>query len=154
MQKKDFRLLLYIVIVTFIVGNLFSFTIIKNMSIYESLNKPFTVPMIVFPIVWTVLYLLMSYSLYRVIRFNNKNIESSLIIYMLNLVFNSVWTLIYFGLFKYLFAFIWILMLIVIVIIMIANFYKKDKLAGIINIPYLLWLIFAAYLNYSIYLLN
>ncbi len=154
MKKIDFKLLLYIIGVTFLVGNLFAFTIIKNMDIYRSLNKPFEVPMIVFPIVWSILYILMSYSLYRVIKGDSFDIEKSLIIYILNLIFNSVWTLIYFGFFKYLFAFIWLLILIVIVVIMIINFYRKDKIAGLINIPYLLWLIFAAYLNYSIYLLN
>lgn len=153
MKKINFKLLLSIVIVTFLIGNLFSFTIIKNMDIYRSLIKPFEIPMIVFPIVWTILYLLMSVSLYRILRSDN-NIDSSLIIYLLNLVFNSLWTLIYFGLCKYLFAFIWLLLLIIIVVIMIVQFYRKDKVAGLINIPYLFWLLFAAYLNYSIYLLN
>ena len=115
MKKIDFKLLLYIIGVTFLVGNLFAFTIIKNMDIYRSLNKPFEVPMIVFPIVWSILYILMSYSLYRVIKGDSFDIEKSLIIYILNLIFNSVWTLIYFGFFKYLFAFIWLLILIVIV---------------------------------------
>ena len=154
MKKINYKLLLSIIGITFLIGNLFSFTIIKNMDIYKSLNKPFDVPMMVFPIVWTILYILMSISLYRVLRSDKKGTETSLLIYLLNLIFNSLWTLIYFGFFKYLFAFIWLLMLIVIVIIMIINFYKKDKISGLINIPYLLWLLFALYLNYSIYLLN
>ena len=154
MKKINFKLLFSIIGITFLVGNLFSFTIIKNMAIYESLNKPFEVPMLVFPIVWTILYILMSVSLYRVLKSGNSDTEKSLIIYSLNLIFNSLWTLIYFGLCKYLFAFIWLVLLIIIVIVMIIDFYKKDKIAGLINIPYLLWLIFAAYLNYSIYVLN
>lgn len=154
MKNINYKLLLSIIIVTFLVGNLFSFTIIKNMDIYRSLNKPFEVPMIVFPIVWTILYLLMSVSLYRILQYGGDGVEKSLILYVLNLIFNSLWTLVYFGLNKYLFAFIWLLLLIVIVIIMIINFYKSDKISGLINIPYLLWLLFAAYLNYSIYLLN
>lgn len=154
MKKTNFKLLFSIIGITFLVGNLFSFTIIKNMDIYESLVKPFEIPMLIFPIVWTILYILMSISLYRVLKSGENGIEKSLIIYSLNLIFNSLWTLIYFGLCKYLFAFIWLLLLIVIVIIMIIDFYKKDKLAGLINIPYLIWLLFAAYLNYSIYILN
>lgn len=154
MKKINFKLLFSIIGITFLVGNLFSFTIIKNMDIYKSLNKPFEIPMLIFPIVWTILYILMSISLYRVLKSGDSGTERSLIIYALNLIFNSLWTLIYFGLCKYLFALIWLLLLIVIVVIMIIDFYKKDKIAGFINIPYLLWLIFAAYLNYSIYVLN
>ncbi len=153
MKKINFKLLFTIIFITFLVGNLFTFTIIKNREIYEALNKPFEIPMLVFPIVWTILYLLMSISLYRIIKSNN-DIDSSLVIYGINLMFNSLWTLIYFGLNKYLFAFIWLIILVIIVIIMIINFYKRDKWSGLMNIPYLLWLIFALYLNYSIYLLN
>ena len=75
-------------------------------------------------------------------------------IYGFQLIVNFLWSLIFFNLRSWLFAFIWILLLWVLIIIMIVRFYKIKPIAGLLQIPYLLWVTFAAYLNFMIYLLN
>lgn len=153
-MKINWKKLIIITIVTFIVGSFFSIFTMNNMDTYKELAKPFEVPAVVFPIVWSILYLLMSISYYIVSESNDKGRNNALIIYGVQLVINSLWSLIFFGFGAYLFSFIWIILLIVVVIIMIISFFKINKTAGWLQIPYLLWLIFAAYLNFMIYVLN
>ena len=150
MKKINWKRLIVIIIITFVVGSFFSFFTMNNMDSFKELEKPINVPGILFPIVWSILYLLMSISLYIVI---DKN-RNSLIIYSIQLIINSLWTLIFFGFGAYLLAFIWIILLLIAIVIMIAKFYNIDKKAAYLNIPYLLWVLFAAYLNLGIYLLN
>lgn len=150
MKKINWKRLIAIIIITFVVGSFFSFFTMNNMDTFKELEKPINVPGILFPIVWSILYLLMSISLYIVI---DKN-RNSLIIYSIQLIINSLWTLIFFGFGAYLLAFIWIILLLIAIVIMIAKFYNIDKKAAYLNIPYLLWVLFAAYLNLGIYLLN
>lgn len=150
MKKVNWKRLIVIIIITFVVGSFFSFFTMNNMDTFKELEKPINVPGILFPIVWSILYLLMSISLYIVI---DKN-RNSLIIYSIQLIINSLWTLIFFGFGAYLLAFIWIILLLIAIVIMIAKFYNIDKKAAYLNIPYLLWVLFAAYLNLGIYLLN
>lgn len=150
MKKINWKRLIIIIIITFVVGSFFSFFTMNNMDTFKELEKPINVPGILFPIVWSILYLLMSISLYIVI---DKN-RNSLIIYSIQLIINSLWTLIFFGFGAYLLAFIWIILLLIAIVIMIAKFYNIDKKAAYLNIPYLLCVLFAAYLNLGIYLLN
>ena len=96
----------------------------------------------------------MAISLYIVSETKSLDIEKSYLIYIAQLIVNSLWTLLFFGLKLRLFSFIWIVLLIILVIIMIKNFFDKNKLSGLLQIPYLLWLIFAGYLNLMIYILN
>lgn len=121
---------------------------------YSMLNKPpLSPPGALFPIVWTILYILMGVS-YGILKSNNQTDEEIDYIYYLQLVINALWSIIFF-VFKWrLFAILWIILLIVAVVQMIRKFYEKNKLAGLLQIPYLIWLIFAAYLNFGIYLLN
>ncbi|MBR3362328.1 MAG: tryptophan-rich sensory protein [Bacilli bacterium] len=117
---------------------------------YSSLNQPpLAPPGIAFPIVWTILYILMGISAYMVSE-NNGNLFT----YYVQLVFNGLWSIIFF-VFKFrLLAFIWIIILIILVIKMIREFLKVSKTAGYLQIPYLIWLLFAAYLNFGVYILN
>lgn len=75
-------------------------------------------------------------------------------IYYLQLFVNAMWSIIFFVLKWRLFAFIWIILLDILVIVMISEFYKKDKLAGLLQIPYLIWILFASYLNLFVFILN
>lgn len=147
-MKINFKKLIIIILVTFLVGGIFSFFTMNN-DTYQNLIKPFEIPTIVFPIVWSIIYLLISIS-YYLVSGNKKTLK----IYALQLVINSLWTLIFFGLNMYLFAFFWLLLLLGVVIYMTVEFYKIDKRTLYLNIPYILWLLFAGYLNLSIYLLN
>lgn len=152
-MKINLKKLLIYIIITFLIGNLFAFFILSN-NTYNNLNKPFELPSVVFPIVWTILYLLMSISAYIVSESNDINKKGALKIYFIQLIFNSLWTLIFFGFKQYVLAFIWLILLIILVMLMIIQFYRIKRLSGILNIPYLFWLIFAAYLNLSIVVLN
>ena len=153
MEKIDYKKLLIFIFGTYLIGGLFSF-FIDMPSMYQELNKPFlSPPGYVFPIVWTVLYTLMGVSLYLISEETGDN-KKSYIIYIVQLILNSLWTLFYFGLDMKLFAFFILIGLIISVIIMILEFRKLNKTAAYLQIPYLIWLIFAGYLNLATYLLN
>ncbi len=151
-MKINFKSLLLCIIITFFIGSFFSFFI--NSDSYVELNKIVDIPNYVFPIVWSILYLLMALSLYIVYESYGYNKKDAIKIYFLQLLINSLWTLIFFGFKLYMFGFIWILLLIVLVSIMIIKFYKINKIAGLLNISYLFWLIFASILNLSVVILN
>ena len=121
---------------------------------YKSLEKPpLSPPSIVFPIVWTILYLLMGIS-YALLKQKSLVDSSVNISYYVQLVLNLLWPIAFF-VFKWrLFAFIWILLLDIAITTMIRVFFSKDKLAGILQVPYFIWSLFATYLNLGIYILN
>ena len=126
-----------------------------NMSSYSILNKPaFSPPGFIFPVVWTILYILMGASSYIVYFSNSSNKSKALLLYCIQLFFNFCWSIIFFGLDLFLFAFIWLIALIFIIIIMIRQFLIVNPLSAYLQIPSLIGCIFAAYLNYSIFLLN
>ena len=135
------------------VGGIVGFLISSHID-YNSLNQPpLSPPSIVFPIVWTILYILMGVS-YGILKVRNLNDEDVNFIYYLQLIVNALWSIVFFLLKWRLFSFIWILILDFLVVVMIVKFYEKNKVAGLIQIPYLIWIIFASYLNLTIYFLN
>ena len=128
--------------------------LISGFMDYNELNKPpLSPPGFIFGIVWTVLYILMGVS-YGILASKDLVDKSINTIYYLQLFVNLLWPIAFF-IFKWrLFAFFWLLLLILLVIKMIIDFYKKNKLSAYLQIPYLLWCIFASYLNLGVYLLN
>lgn len=125
-----------------------------NMS-YSTLNKPtFSPPGYVFPLVWTILYILMGVSFYLIYASDTPGKTNALRIYWIQLFFNFFWSILFFRFSLYLPAFLWLLILIVLIAVMIYRFYQIKPLAAYLQIPYLLWCLFAAYLNFRIYLLN
>ncbi len=129
-------------------------TITSSSMEYNTLIQPVLAPpSILFPIVWTILYVLMGVS-YGILESKSLVDPEINFIYYLQLFVNSMWSIIFFTFEWRLFAFIWLLILILLIIAMIIKFYNKDKVAGLLQIPYLLWALFASYLNLSIYLLN
>lgn len=141
------------ILVPVIVGALVGF-ITSSYIDYENLIQPsFAPPSFLFPVVWSILYILMGIS-YGILKSKNLNDQRIDNIYYLQLVVNALWS-IFFFVFKWrLFSFFWILLLIILVILMIREFYNKNKVSGLLQIPYLVWLIFAAILNFSVYFLN
>lgn len=118
---------------------------------YNSLVKPpLSPPSIVFPIVWTILYVLMGISYYLLKNPGKKE----KIFYFVQLGVNALWSVFFFIGKFYLFSFIWIILLDVLVIFMIGIFYQNSKISGYLQIPYLVWILFATYLNLGIYVLN
>ena len=141
------------ILIPVIIGGIVGFIISKSMD-YNSLQKPFLAPpSILFPIVWTIIYILMGVS-YGILEDKSLNDSKTKTIYYLQLFVNALWSIIFFTLRLRLFAFIWIILLDILVIVMIISFYKKNKLSGLLQIPYLLWVLYASYLNLAIYLLN
>ena len=121
---------------------------------YDKLNQPpLSPPGILFPIVWTILYTLMGVS-YAMIRQKGKPESSVSLIYYLQLGVNLLWPIAFFLLKWRLFAFFWIILLDVLVVTMLFRFYAKDRTAGLLQIPYTVWVVFATYLNLGVYLLN
>ena len=141
--KKLIKNILIPVIMGGIVG-----LIINPFMNYQNLNKPpLSPPGITFPIVWTILYIIMGYSFY-------KQNEENKTIYYTQLIVNGLWSIFFFVFKWYLLSFLWIILLVILVLIMIKRFYEINKLSGLLNIPYLIWLLFAAYLSFGVYLLN
>lgn len=141
------------ILIPVIIGGVIGLIISKSID-YNTLQKPpLSPPSILFPIVWTILYVLMGIS-YGILDSKSLIEPKTKIIYGLQLFVNATWSLIFFTLKWRLFAFIWIIILDVLVIVMIIDFFKKNKTAGLLQIPYLLWIIFASYLNLGVYLLN
>lgn len=127
--------------------------LIKNSINYTSLVRPpLAPPKILFPIAWTIIYLLMgiSYYIYR----KNNNDQNIKVIYYLQLFINAFWSIFFFLLKWRLFSVTWILLLDIVVIYLIYLFYQKEKISAYLNIPYLIWILFATYLTIGIYLLN
>ena len=128
--------------------------ITSNYMDYNDLIKPtLSPPGIVFPIVWTIIYLLIGIS-YTLLKEKREVTKETKQLYYTQLVFNYLWTFIFFVFRLRLLSVLWIIILDVLVIVMTYQFYKQNKLSGILLIPYILWLIFATYLNISIYFLN
>lgn len=153
-MKIDFKKLLYHIFIPVFLGSLIGF-ITAPANNYMNLNQPvFAPPGIVFPIVWTILYILMGISSYLISQSDSNQKEEALVIYAIQLLVNLLWSIWFFLCKWYLFSFFWILLLIVLVVWMIIKFYQISKISSYLQIPYLLWLIFASILNLFVYLLN
>ena len=139
--------------VPLLLGAAVGFLTMSSMD-YDTLNHPpLSPPGILFPIVWTILYILMGVS-YGMIRRTGRPESSDSLIYYLQLGVNLLWPIAFFLLKWRLFAFFWIILLDVLVLVMVFKFYSKDRTTGLLQIPYAVWVIFATYLNLGVYLLN
>ena len=154
-MKINFKKLILCIAIPLALGGLSAFITRGSMETFESLNQPaLSPPSIVFPIVWTILYILMGISSYIVLESCISSRTAAIRVYAVQLVFNVIWPIIFFTLGMYLFAFIWLVVLFLLALITTILFYSCNKWAGYLMIPYLIWLIFAGYLNMGVYLLN
>lgn len=159
-KNRKFRIIPLIISIglPLLIGGISSLIIPNMSSIYKSLNKPFfTPPPIVFPIVWTILYILMGIASYMVYikKFKSVDVSSAMFVYLIQLLLNFLWTIIFFGFRLYGLAFLELFILIIFVILTIKRFYDKaGKKAALLMFPYLIWLIYAAVLNFFIWMLN
>lgn len=145
------------ILIALAVGGLSAYITKDYMNIYDDIVKPpLAPPGFVFPIVWTILYTLMGISsamVYTKCKETDCN-DTWGVIYILQLVVNFFWSIIFFRMRSFLFAFIWLLILIGLVIWMIIEFNKVSKTAAYLQIPYLIWILFAAFLNFMTFILN
>lgn len=156
MTKKTKQFLICIA-VPLLVGGLSALITRKGMDIFETINKPpLSPPGWIFPVVWTVLFILMGIASYLVLVSVKPQgeINRALTVYGIQLIFNFFWSIFFFNFSLYLFSFIWLVLLWLLILAAIVLFYRISKPAGYLMIPYLLWVTFAGYLNFQIYLLN
>ena len=158
-QKKRTVLTYVIAIaVPLAVGLLSALLTRGNMDIYDRLiTPPLSPPSILFPIVWTVLYVLMGISSAIVWQRRSENIETAdrgLAYYAVSLAFNFAWSIIFFNFGRYLFAFLWIICLLYLIIRYTVIYKKISHGAAYLQIPYIIWVSFAGYLNFGICVLN
>lgn len=139
MRKINYKILAIYIAIPLVIGSI--------VGLITSPGSEFngSIPAWIFPVVWSILYVLMGISSYLV-----RNNHDLMKIYYLNLVVNFTWPFLFFTFKLETLAFFWILLLIVIVGIMIYRFYKENKLSAYLLIPYLIWLVFAAFLNLSL----
>ena len=155
MKKINYKELILNLLTVYIVAGLSAFLTMNSMKNYAALNQPpLSPPGWVFPIVWTILFTLMGISAYLVFQSLSNRKDFPFTIYALQLVFNFFWPLIFFNSKQFLFALIWLIVLWFLILIMIIAFYRHNKLAAYLQIPYLVWVTFAAYLNAGVWLLN
>ena len=157
MMKWNKRWLLVCIAIPLFVGGAASLLTRGGMEIFSMVEKPpLSPPAWLFPIVWTVLYILMGISSYLILvsEVEESVKEEALRIYGIQLAVNFLWPTFFFNFQWYGFAFFWLLFLWFLVIVMIVQFWKINKVAAYLNLPYLIWLTFAAYLNWGIWRLN
>lgn len=152
-MKKKLKNLFYIFF-PIIIGSIVGF-IIKDYIDYSKLNKPpLSPPKILFPIMWSIIYLLMGVSYYlfkKNYNFSSKGISK---LYYIQLFVNALWSIIFF-VFKLRFlSIIWILLLLILIITLYKSIIDKVKVSAYLLILYILWTMFATYLNIGIYILN
>jgi len=153
-MKIHWKELIACLAIPLIVGSLSALLTRNNMEAFESINKPVLAPPgWLFPVVWTMLYILMGIASYLVLMSGKPN-NTALVVYGIQLAFNFFWSIIFFNQELYLFAFIWLVLLWLLILKTANLFHQISKLAGYLMLPYLLWATFAGYLNFSIYLLN
>lgn len=150
---KDKLISIFRIFFPLLIGGLVGLLISNNIDYTELVKPPLAPPKILFPIIWSIIYLLMGIS-YHIFRKDENNTKSEIIIYYLQLFVNALWSIIFFVWKLRLLAVIWILFLLLLIAIMIKQMYNKNKLAAYLNILYLLWTIFATYLTIGIYILN
>lgn len=157
MKKHAWKIYAFWVILSEAVGGLSGWLTREGMKLFNAaiIQPPLSPPSVVFPIVWGILYALMGIGAARVSMAPESRVRSKgLNLFIAQLVVNFFWSLIFFNAQAFAFAFVWLLLLWVLVLWMILTFYKTDPLAAKLQIPYLLWLTFAAYLNFGVWYLN
>ncbi|MBR4434711.1 MAG: tryptophan-rich sensory protein [Clostridia bacterium] len=136
-------------------GLISSLVSMGKMEEYSALKQPpLSPPSWLFPVVWTILFVLMGVSAARVYLNSSEDFPFALKLYVLQLVLNVLWTPLYFALNLRLAAFVLLVLLLIAVVYMTYEFYKTDRTAAYLQIPYIVWLVFAGYLNLATFILN
>lgn len=157
MKHKNWKPYAIWILVTEAVGALAGFLTRDGTALYRDTiaKPPLSPPALVFPIVWSILYGLMGFSAARISQSPaSSDRHRALNLYVAQLILNFFWPLLFFNAQAFGLAFFWLLLLWVLVLRMILAFWKVDPLAAKLQLPYLLWLTFAAYLNLGVWLLN
>ena len=156
-MKLNKRLLFICIAIPLLVGLVAGLLTRNSMEVFSMVEKPpLAPPAWLFPVVWTILYILMGISSYIILTSDAEfeEISSAIKIYVYQLMVNFLWPTFFFNFGWYFFSFLWLILLWGLVFLMIRKFYEINKTAAYLNVPYLIWLTFAGYLNAGIWLLN
>lgn len=156
-MKKQWQKLLLCLFIPLLVGIVAGLLTQSSMETFSQLNQPkLSPPGFLFPVVWTVLYLLMGLASYSVLTADapKSQIAAAFRIYGLQLAFNFLWSFLFFTFEQYCLAFFWLVFLWLLILLTIKRFQTISNQAAVLFIPYLAWVTFAGYLNFSICLLN
>ncbi|MDD5908441.1 MAG: TspO/MBR family protein [Vescimonas coprocola] len=157
MEKSTWKTYAFWIALAEAVGAFSGWLTRKSVKIYNAAVKqpPLSPPSIVFPIVWGILFILMGMGAARIyLSPASKARSRSLLLFLVQLAFNFFWSIIFFNLQAFGFAFLWLIALWILILLMILSFREVDQPAAWLQIPYLLWVSFAAYLNFGVWLLN
>lgn len=156
-MKIKWKTLILSIAVPLLVGGLSAILTRNSMADFENLQKPpLSPPGWLFPIVWTILFTLMGIASYLVITGNATRQEKkqAIQIYGIQLLFNFFWSILFFNLKLYSFSFVWLVALLILIFSTAVAFCRISKISAYLLIPYILWVIFAGYLNLSIAFIN
>lgn len=157
MQKTNKELLTICILIPIAVGSISSLLSGNGMAAFEQVNQPpLSPPGFIFPVVWTILYTFMGIASYLILTSggDKKDIRRAITFYTAQLAVNFFWSIFFFRFSWYLFSFLWLLLLWGLILLCIHLFQKISKPAAWLMVPYLLWVTFAGYLNFSIWRLN
>ena len=158
-MKRNWKALFISILIPLAVGTIAGLLTMGAMEQFTSMMKPpLSPPAWLFPVVWTILYTLMGISSYLIYS-GEEPVESNLksqalSTYGYQLLVNFLWPVFFFNFQWYFFSFLWLVFLWILVLKMILEFRKINSLAALLNVPYLIWLTFTAYLNLGVWLLN
>ena len=156
-MKKHTKIILLSILIAESTGALSAWLTREGMKTFTNMiaQPPLSPPPLLFPIVWSILYALMGYGSAKIwMSAPSLDRTRGLVLYASQLVFNFFWSLIFFNIQAFGFSFFWLLTLWGLVLLMTLSFRKTDPLAAKLQIPYLLWLTFAVYLNLGVCYLN
>lgn len=156
-KRKGVWSLIISVIIPLAVGGVSAVLTRDGMKLFKLMNKPpLTPPDWVFPVVWTVLYVLMGLAAYWVYSSDASEVRRvrAMTVYAVQLGMNFFWSIIFFALEMYLTAFVWLVGMWVLIAVCMALFYHIDNRAGLAMLPYLVWTTLAGYLNMGVFVLN
>ena len=156
-MRSKIKTLAVCIAIPLIVGGISALISRNSMETFQMLDKPaLSPPGALFPIVWTVLYILMGIASFLILTSDEDQeaIQSALAAYALQLAVNFFWSIFFFNLGWYLFAFFWLVLLWLLIVVTIQRFTPISLTAAYLMLPYLLWVTFDGYLNLSIYLLQ
>lgn len=157
MKQHVWRRYAFWIILTEAVGALSGWLTREGTQLYKEtvVKPPLTPPSLVFPIVWAVLFALMGIGIARVSLTPATAARSrSLLLFLVQLAFNFFWSILFFNLQRFGFALVWLLALWLLILWMVLSFRRADPPAAWLQLPYLLWVAFAAYLNFGVWRLN
>lgn len=156
MKKNKYWIIIMMIAIPLIVGTLSGLLFSAGDEYGAMVKPPLSPPSWLFPVVWTILFALMGISSYLIFSSDAEKSEKTgaLWIYGIQLLVNFFWPLFFFKMGEYLFSFIWLLILWGLVLLMILKFNRINKTAGLLQVPYIIWLTFAAYLNLAVCILN